>query len=325
MDGQGSGIEEIKTAPITEAFPHEEEDFTPWLEDHIDKLSDESLLGFGLTNVQREKNVEGYRADLVAEDEYEGRTVVIENQFNDSDPDHLGRSLVYAAGTGADVIVWISEKIEEAHANTVRMLNDRTYDEFSIFAVEVKLVQIGDSPPYGVNFEPIVKPSDWNKPEPEVGTQERFWKEFRRLAREEDHVEYARRSERSSPSYHIPLDYLSATYLRPTADSRRDLLHVVVRVRDRSFVGNPEKEETFREVFISDVENQGGNISSSELIFEQTPENKFDKIRLQYDDPGQFKLGETEKWKEYHSWLLDAVHVLDYTLRDLSEQGLIKK
>lgn len=325
MPDQKNNIREIRKISAKEAFSHEEQDFTPWLEDNINKLSDDSLLGFGLTNVQREKNVEGYRADLVAEDEYEGRTVIIENQLDNSDADHLGRSLVYAAGTGADVIVWISGTIEEAHANTVRMLNERTHDDFSIFAIEVGLIQVGEAESYGIDFTPIVKPSDWNKPAPEIGVKKRFWREFRGLARENDLSNYAKRSERSAASYHIPLEYLSETYIRPTADSRKDLLHVIVRVHDREFVGDQEKEDKFRKAFARNGGNRNADVSSENLIFEKTPENTFDKIRLQYDDPGHLDIEDTEKWTEYHSWVLDVVQAFDHTLQALSEENLIKK
>lgn len=45
--------------------------------------------------------------DILASTVNVGRTVVMENQLGSSDHDHLGKSIAYAAGVDADIIVWI--------------------------------------------------------------------------------------------------------------------------------------------------------------------------------------------------------------------------
>lgn len=60
------------------------------------------MLGLSLVSAEREQNAGAFSVDLVAEDE-EGRTVVIENQLERSNHDHLGKLITYTAMTDAHV------------------------------------------------------------------------------------------------------------------------------------------------------------------------------------------------------------------------------
>jgi hypothetical protein len=55
---------------------------------------------FNLTKVEREQAAGSFSIDLVAEDDY-GGTVVIENQLERSNHDHLGKLITYTALTEA--------------------------------------------------------------------------------------------------------------------------------------------------------------------------------------------------------------------------------
>src|SRR5689334_11755789 len=96
----------LERRPAREAWLHEASEFTPWLADNLDVLGGE--LGLALTLRSREHKVGRYWLDLLLEDE-RGRTVVVENQFEGADHDHLGKLLTYASGTRADVVIWIAE------------------------------------------------------------------------------------------------------------------------------------------------------------------------------------------------------------------------
>jgi len=81
-------VQKIKRIPLRNAFPHEARDFTRWLEENIDVLND--CLDITLTNAEREQSAGDFSVDIVAEDESGGK-VIIENQLEKSNHDHLGK------------------------------------------------------------------------------------------------------------------------------------------------------------------------------------------------------------------------------------------
>jgi hypothetical protein len=79
-------IGKIVRLPLREVWKHEALDFTTWLVENIDVLSD--ALDLPLQEGQREQAAGDFSVDLVAEADG-GRTVVIENQLEKSNHDHL--------------------------------------------------------------------------------------------------------------------------------------------------------------------------------------------------------------------------------------------
>lgn len=49
--------------------------------------------------------------------------MIIENQLGNSDGDHLGRLLIYAAGKDADTVIWIAKDFEDEHWLVLQWLN----------------------------------------------------------------------------------------------------------------------------------------------------------------------------------------------------------
>ena len=80
-------IGKIQRVKLREVWKHEAHDFTTWLENNIDVLND--VIDIELTGAEREKAAGAFSVDLVAEDD-QGNPVVIENQLERSDHDHMG-------------------------------------------------------------------------------------------------------------------------------------------------------------------------------------------------------------------------------------------
>lgn len=151
---------ELKRIPLNKKFKHEANEFTPWLAEHIEKLGD--ALGMDLEIVDKEAPVGDFSLDLLAQVEGTSITVVIENQFKQTDHDHLGKLLTYAGGNDASVVVWVSEKIRDEHRQALEWLNQRTDTETQFFAVVVELIQIDDSK-LAPDFKLVVFPNEWQK------------------------------------------------------------------------------------------------------------------------------------------------------------------
>lgn len=134
-------IDKIRRVQLREVWPHEAFDFTTWLERNPDALSD--VLDLKLANVEREQRVGSFSVDLVAESGT-GEKVVIENQLERSDHDHLGKLITYLAALEAQVAIWIVKDPRPEHVGAITWLNESPGASF--YLVKLEAIRIGDSP-----------------------------------------------------------------------------------------------------------------------------------------------------------------------------------
>lgn len=153
-------LKEIKD--LREVWPHEALDFTPWLaeESNLALLAD--AIGLDITVDETESKVGDFNVDIYASETGTERKIIIENQLEDTNHDHLGKLITYASGKGADIVVWIVKRAREEHRAAIEWLNNHTDENISFFLIEIKLYKIGDSAP-AVKFEVIEKPNNWAK------------------------------------------------------------------------------------------------------------------------------------------------------------------
>jgi hypothetical protein len=151
----------LQKVSLREVWRHEALDFTQWLAkpENLEQLGE--ALGVELYEAETEVSVGRFFVDILATDD-SGRKVVIENQLAATDHDHLGKTITYAAGLGAQVIVWIAETAKEEHQQAVEWLNENTTSDVHIFLVQIEAWRIGESLP-APRFNPIAKPNDWTK------------------------------------------------------------------------------------------------------------------------------------------------------------------
>lgn len=183
-------IGKLKEVELRNLWKHEQYDFSEWLSqnENIELLND--ILGLTLTDISKEVYVGSYRCDLVAVDESSGIKVIIENQLESSNHEHLGKIITYASGLDAQVVVWIVKNAKEEHRSAIEWLNNNTNSDINFFLIELHAYKIGDSLP-APYFEIIEKPNDFiknnkvngNKNELNKSQSERliFWNRFNEI------------------------------------------------------------------------------------------------------------------------------------------------
>lgn len=152
----------LQEVDIRKVWPHEQYDFSKWLsaEENIQELG--NTLNLSLTDVETEKFVGSYRCDILCRDEITGKIVLIENQLEQTNHDHLGKILTYASGLDASVVVWVVASARDEHASAIEWLNKHTDDSISFFLIEIHAYKIGNSEP-APQFKIIEQPNDFVK------------------------------------------------------------------------------------------------------------------------------------------------------------------
>lgn len=156
--GHNSGVtpvvQSLSRVPLRNVWEREAGDFTPWLYENLEVLSE--VVGLDLSPQNREQSVGPFSIDIVAEDA-DGRRVIIENQLAPSDHLHLGQLVTYATNWDAEAAIWIVAEPRFEHVTAVNWLNETGL--ISFWLVKVEAVVIGDSAPAAL-LTVIAEPSE---------------------------------------------------------------------------------------------------------------------------------------------------------------------
>jgi hypothetical protein len=193
-----SNIGKLEPVALRELWRHEERGFSAWLADNLDALS--QAIDISLSDPQREFPAGNFQVDLVAEDANNDR-VIVENQLEPTNHEHLGKLLTYLTNVDAKTAIWISSAPRPEHVRTIQWLNETTPDDIAFYLVRLAAYRIGDSEPAPL-FTVIVGPSAESK---SVGRQKKefaerhvlrlkFWDQLLSLARQRGVLTHAQRT-----------------------------------------------------------------------------------------------------------------------------------
>lgn len=261
--------------PLRTIWKHEAIHFTQWLAlpENLELLSE--TIGIDLINAQTEVGVGQFNVDILAEDE-NGHKVVIENQLENTDHDHLGKLITYASGLQAEICIWVVARARQEHEQAINWLNENTTDGANFFLIEVEAWKIGDSLP-APRFNIVAKPNDWAKTvKQSAGTnkitdlklqQQAFWEQLREYG--DQHGKLVRNWRKALPQHWYNIG----------VGSTRAKLSATVNTRD-SVVGMElyiyKEKELFHELLAksNDIEAKLGY----KLDWQELPERKACRI-----------------------------------------------
>jgi hypothetical protein len=152
-------IGRLSDADPRTAWLNEARDFTPWLAENLDLIG--KVIDRQLESEGSEVRVGPFSADIIARD-MDGNRVLVENQLATTDHGHLGQIMTYLAGLDAKIVVWIATAFREEHLSAINWLNENTVEPFAFFAVQLRVVRIGDSAPAPI-LDVVARPNQWER------------------------------------------------------------------------------------------------------------------------------------------------------------------
>ena len=293
----------LESQEVREYWEHEAQEFTPWVASEIraeDVSELEDSLGLDLEIIEEEKSVGRYNVDILAEVVDDNRNVVVENQLNPSDHDHLGKSIAYASGVDADIIVWISPRFHDEHRDAIQWLNENSREGVDLFAIRLEVWKIGDSEP-AVRLNPVAEPSEWKekakRSEGELTDteklQEEFWTEFRDRI-EDRETPLSARKPNPQHWYNNPIGK-TGFELAFILNSRDNELRAELIIRDNA--------EAYRQLI--DQSQQIESEFDHELTWHEPEETRAGKERSRIVVTKPADVTDQDRWDEYLDWMIE--------------------
>lgn len=304
----------LERVELRDIWLSEASDFTPWLarKENLDILG--QTLGIDLELEAQERPVGPFRADLLCKDIGTDRWVLIENQLERTDHNHLGQLLTYASGLEAVTIVWIAARFTEEHRSTLDWLNRITHESFRFFGLEVELWRIGASPP-APKFNIVSKPNDWSQSVAQAARaidevelsetrlmQRAYWAAFdKALAASNGPVRGGKKPQPQSwMAYSIGRSHLTlnAATVRPKKQVRAELYISSDRAKAFFHLLAAQKDEIERELGFA-------------LDWEELPAGQDSRISVSLDDADPENEAD---WTRQHEWLAKRLNEMHRVL-----------
>lgn len=290
----------LEEVPLREIWPHEAHNFTNWLaqEENIELLSNE--LNIDIEVIDTEVPAGKYKLDILARSS-DDETIVIENQLEHTNHDHLGKIITYASGLDATTIIWIVEDVEEEHRQAVNWLNEHLDDTINIFLCKLRLFRIGDSPA-APKFQVICEPNNWSKAVKKVNNNNdsemdmiklEYWTKIAEYIREHPEINLKERKPLKLNYYNIKLSNVKKSLAHLSLKINTQKKHILTQI----WIKN--NNELFEYLFTNKetIEEELG----FELFWRNKENNKSSTIGIRRNIDSIKK----DNWDEYIKWHID--------------------
>ena len=305
-------VDRLVSVAVREVWSDEARELTPFLAANPDYLSE--ALGMDLELVGSEVAVGSFAADLLFRERNSGERVVVENLIGNTDHDHLGKIITYAAGLDARHAVLIAETFRPEHRSALLWLNTNSRDSVGFFGIVLKLWRIKESPA-ALQLNVVVQPDEWVRSVHQERANELsvtqlayrdFWSEF-------------------LPAFHARHAAWSRAKVPPTANwlslpaGKTGLYYsasfcVPQRFRVELYVDADDQDQVTRRFDAlrerrGEIEEQFGE----ELEWERLESRRASRIASYYQD--DIRVEERDRWPELRTWAIERLGALREALR----------
>jgi hypothetical protein len=295
----------IQKVELRDVWKHEAANFTNWLAkpENLDLLSE--AIDIELSLIDTEYNVGRFNVDIYAEESNGNRKVIIENQLERTDHDHLGKLITYASGVDAEIIIWIVKDVLEEHQQAIDWLNENTNEKINFFVIRMEVWKIGDSN-LAPNFHIISQPNNWAKSVKQSiqktaltetkELQQRFWDSYKQNAQNR---KLNLRLRKTYAQHWYDLSFgRSDCHMSLTINSQKKELACEIYI--------PNSQETY-ETFLLNRDHIDSKIK--DLQWMELPNKKASRIKKVIK--GDFT--NEDKWDDYFQWLGDTSLIFQET------------
>ena len=299
-----NAVDRLVSVPVREVWSDEARKLTPFLATNPDYLSE--ALGMDLELEDSEVAVGSFAADLLFRERNSGGRIVVENLIGNTDHDHLGKIITYAAGLDARHAVLIAETFRPEHRSALMWLNANSRDSVSFFGIVLKLWRIKDSPP-ALQLEVVVQPDEWarrvhrDRENGLTATQRAhrdFWSEFLPAF----HARYPSWSRtRTAPTTNwlgLPAGKSGLLYSAGFCTPRRFRIELYVDANDPDHVSRRFGALIVRRDEIHKQFGQG-------LEWERLESKRASRIASYF--PDDVRVQERDRWPEVRDWAIDRL------------------
>jgi len=290
----------LQTVELRHYWPHEAHNFTRWLSEpaNIAMLGD--AVGIEIQVIQVEASVGRYNVDILAKEEISNQNIIIENQLETANHDHLGKIITYAAGHEASYIIWVVKNVNEEHRQAVDWLNEHTDDDINFFLVTIELWRIGNSDP-APKFTVVCRPNEWQR-SVRAGDltntktkQLEFWGQLREFATRE-YPELRLRSPKPLHWFDISIGR-SDCHIAMILDSQKN------QVRCELYI--PDSKQLFKAL----LESKGTIERDLNLPYAVNWDEMEGKKASRISICKPFNFDDESTWKESFKWLIETAIV----------------
>ena len=295
---------------LRKVWPNEATNFTKWHAEEENLAELGRAVGIDIDLEERESSVGSFNVDLYATESGSGRKIIIENQLEDTNHDHLGKLITYASGKGAEVVIWIVKRARDEHRQAIEWLNQHTDSNIGFFLVEIELWQINDSL-LAPKFNVVEKPNDWAKTMKSIeGMSEtdrlkvEFWQAFNDQMNNNPEFlkEFSTRKPQPQHWYDLAIG-TSAYYISLNINTQKKKIDAGIYIPSDKEIFHKfqEQKEVFEEAIGKDVEFRDAGKSSRILLYHS------------------INVKDRAKWPEVANWLFETALKFKKTVKQVDK------
>lgn len=282
---------------LRSVWPDEEQDFSQWMaeEENLALLSD--AVGINIELTETESSVGNFSVDLYGKERESERGVIIENQLEVTNHDHLGKIITYASGKDAKIVIWVVKRARDEHKQAVEWLNQHTDSDIGFFLLEIQLWQINGSIS-APQFAVVERPNNWAKEiKLEKGLTETtklerdYWQAMNDYAEAERTFPYATCSAPVRNTYSMRSTRNTHEFVQFTVDTEKKLISTVL------YFANDK--ELFQ-MYLSHKEDMEQKLGS-EIYFNEAEID----CRIWISKTADIASMDRDKWSELFDWYFE--------------------